>query len=60
MLFGRDAFDAWVISKGLVKDYQTLAKAYCDQRSAVYSSIIAHPIDTLPRIQSILPNCQLD
>jgi hypothetical protein len=60
MLFGREAFNAWVASKGLTKDYQSLARAYRDQRSAVYSSIASHPIDTLPRLRSILPDSQLD
>lgn len=60
MLFGREAFDSWVLAKGLIKDYVNLAKAYGDQRAAIYSSIRQYPIDTLPRVKSILPDCQLD
>jgi hypothetical protein len=60
ILFGVAAFQAWVNSKALSKDYQSLARAYGNLRMEVYAHMRDRPIDTLPRLQSILTDCQLD
>lgn len=58
---GIQGFNSWIISKKLTKDYLPLASAYENTLKTTYGDDnVIRPINTLPRIQSILSDCVLD
>jgi predicted amidophosphoribosyltransferase len=60
LLSGRDAFEAWVSAKKLDNEFVPLAKAFSRTIKDIYGPKPVRPIDTLPRLKSILSSCVLE
>ena len=60
LLSGREAFEGWVSAKNLENDFVPLAKAFSRTIKDIYDSKVERPIDTLPRLKTILSSCVLD
>jgi len=60
LLSGREAFEGWVSAKTLENDFVALAKAFSRTIKDIYGSKHVRPIDTLPRLKTILSSCVLD
>ncbi|MEI6397183.1 MAG: winged helix-turn-helix domain-containing protein, partial [Pseudomonadota bacterium] len=54
LLSGREAFEGWVSAKTLENDFVALAKAFSRTIKDIYGSKNVRPIDTLPRLKTIL------
>lgn len=59
LLFGEEAFQDWLASKKLVKDYIPLAKAYSDLNENIYGPILSRPFATTDRLRQILPDLSI-
>ena len=57
---GREAFESWISAKKLENDFVPLAKAFSRTIKDIYGPRPARPIDTLPRLKTILSSCVLD
>lgn len=59
-LTGVSAFQAWITTKNLTQDYLPLSIAYAKLWNSIYGLSKTSPLDTLKRLESILPAIALD